>query len=278
MEIIMCSDSSGLWKDTVKQAEISNFNLKIDSFFKEVTTESFINDVEEYVLDIDLPMGFNDINDAKYNYTGYISKSDGSMLLNWYRQEYPDETYRSLSELVVKQYSNCLNKNIINLDASFMGMETEDGRFSGGMRINAIDLDPVQISVTNKKYIIGNSTIDLPNDVITATLLDINPENIETTMNTVYDSNPLSRELTGFGHQRSNGFTTKEAALAAPLTSNLVYLEQAGVPSVGEFFYQSELLIVGFNGAGIWWKVLVTDTYFQAYRISGSGEILETFG
>jgi len=278
MEIIMCSSSAGLWKSTVKQAEISNFNLKIDSFFKEVTTESYINDVEEYVLDIDLPMGFNDINEAKYNYIGYISKSDGSMLLNWYRQEYPDETYRSLSELVVKQYSNCLNKNIINLDASFMGMETEDGRLSGAMRINATDLDPVQISVTNKKYIIGNSTIDLPNDVITATLLDINPENVETTMNTVYDSNPLSRELTGFGHYRSNGYVTKEAALAAPLTSNLVYLEQAGVPSVGDFFYASEYLTVGFNGANIWWRVLVTDSYSQAYRISGAGEILETYG
>jgi hypothetical protein len=97
-------------------------------------------------------------------------------------------------------------------------------------------------------------------------------------MNTVYDTNPLSRELTGFGHFRSNGYVTKEAALAAPLTSNLVYLEQAGVPSVGDFFYSSEFLIVGFNGANIWWKVLVTDTYFQAYRISGAGEILETFG
>jgi hypothetical protein len=274
----MCSTSASLWKSTVKQAEISNFNMKIDSFFKEVTTESYINNVEEYVLDIDLPMGFNDINNAKYNYIGYISKPDGSMLLNWYRQEYPNQTYRSLSELIVQQYSNCFNKNIINLDASFMGMETEDGRLSGAMRINATDLDPVQISVTDKKYIIGNSTIDLPNDVITATLLDINPENVVTTMNTVYDSNPLSRELTGFGRQRSNGYLTKEAALAAPLTSNLVYLEQAGVPIVGDFFYTSDLLIVGFNGAGIWWRVLVTDTYSQAYRISGAGEILETFG
>jgi hypothetical protein len=101
------------------------------------------------------------------------------MLLNWYRQEFPDKTYRSLSELIVQQYSNCFNKNIINLDASFMGMETDNGRFSGAMRINATDLDPAQISVTNKKYIIGNSTIDLPNDVITATLLDINPNNVE---------------------------------------------------------------------------------------------------
>jgi hypothetical protein len=278
IELIICDNSAPYWKSTVGSIEASNFQLTVETYFKQVTTESFINDSNEYVLEIDLPLGFNDINDGFFSYRGFLSDASGLNLKNWYRQEYLTDTYRSLSELVVKQYSNCLNKNIINLDASFMSMETTDGRFSGAMRITASDTDPAQISVNNKKYIIGNSTMDLPNDVITATLLDINPENVETTMTTIYDSNSLPTEVTGFAHVRSNGYVTKEAALAAPLTSNLVYLEQAGVPSVGDFFYQSELLIVGFNGAGIWWKVLVTDTYFQAYRISGAGEILETFG
>ena len=278
IELILCSTPAPYWKSTVGSIEASNFQLTVETYFKQVTTESFINDSNEYVLEIDLPLGFNDINDGFFSYRGFLSDASGLNLKNWYRQEYLTDTYRSLSELVVKQYSNCLNKNIINLDASFMSMETTDGRFSGAMRITASDTDPAQISVNNKKYIIGNSTIDLPNDVITATLLDINPENVETTMTTIYDSNSLPTEVTGFAHFRSNGYVTKEAALAAPLTSNLVYLEQAGVPSVGDFFYQSELLIVGFNGANIWWKVLVTDTYFQAYRISGAGEILETFG
>jgi hypothetical protein len=278
IELILCSTPAPYWKSTVGSIEASNFQLTVETYFKQVTTESFINDSNEYVLEIDLPLGFNDINDGFFSYRGFLSDASGLNLKNWYRQEYLTDTYRSLSELVVKQYSNCLNNNIINLDASFMSMETTDGRFSGAMRITASDTDPAQISVNNKKYIIGNSTIDLPNDVITATLLDINPENVETTMTTIYDSNSLPTEVTGFAHFRSNGYVTKEAALAAPLTSNLVYLEQAGVPSVGDFFYQSELLIVGFNGANIWWKVLVTDTYFQAYRISGAGEILETFG
>jgi hypothetical protein len=97
-------------------------------------------------------------------------------------------------------------------------------------------------------------------------------------MTTIYDSNNLPSEVTGYSHFRSNGYLTKEAALAAPLTSNVVYLADIGVPSVGDFFYASEFLTVGFNGANIWWKVLVTDTYSQAYRISGAGEILETFG
>jgi hypothetical protein len=278
IEIILCDNSAPYWKSTVGTIEASNFQLTVETYFKQVTTESFITDSNEYVLEIDLPLGFNDINDGFFSYRGFLSDSTGLNLKNWYRQEFPTETYRSLSELVVQQYSNCLNKNIINLDASFMSMETDNGRFSSAMRITASDTDPAQISVQNKSYIIGNSTIDLPNDVITATLLDINPDNVETTMTTIYDSNNLPTEVTGYSHVRSNGYITKEAALAAPFTSNLVYLDQAGVPSVGDFFYQNELLFVGFNGAGIWWRVLVTDTYSQAYRISGAGEILETFG
>ena len=278
IELILCDASAPYWKSTIGGADVSNFKINLDSSFIGLTTESFITDINEYVLEIDLPMGFNNSKDGKYNYRGFLSDSTGLNLKNWYRQEYPTDVYRSLSELVVKQYSNCLNKNIINIDAAFMGMQTADGRFSGAMPLTAVDTDPAQISVTNKKYILGNSNIDLPNDVITATLLEINPDNIESTLTTIYNSNPFSTEETGFGHFRSNGFLTKELALASTLTSNLIYLDQIGVPSVGDFFYASEFLTVGFNGANIWWKVLVTDTYAPAYRISGAGEILETYG
>jgi hypothetical protein len=278
IELILCDASAPYWKSTIGGADVSNFKINLDSNFIGLTTESFITDINEYVLEIDLPMGFNNSKDGKYNYRGFLSDSTGLNLKNWYRQEYPTDVYRSLSELVVKQYSNCLNKNIINIDAAFMGMQTADGRFSGAMPLTAVDTDPAQISVTNKKYILGNSNIDLPNDVITATLLEINPDNIESTLTTIYNSNPFSTEETGFGHFRSNGFLTKELALASTLTSNLIYLDQIGVPSVGDFFYASEFLTVGFNGANIWWKVLVTDTYAPAYRISGAGEILETYG
>ena len=278
VELILCDASAPYWKSTIGGADVSNFKIDLESTFKGLTTESFITNNNEYVLEIDLPMGFNDINDGKYSYKGFLSNSAGVNLKNWYRQEYLTDIYRSLSELVVKQYSNCLNKNIINIDAAFMGMQTLEGRFSGVMPIRAVDTDPAQISVNDKRYIIGNSTIDIPNDVISATLLEVNPINISTTMTTIYDSNKLSTVETGYSHNRSNGFLTKELALAAPLTSNVVYLENIGVPDIGEFFYTNELLIVGFNGANIWWKVLVTDSYFQAYRISGAGEILETFG
>lgn len=278
VEIILCAGPAPYWKSTIGSADVSNFSIKIDSNFKGLVTESFITNSDEYVLEIDLPLGFNDIKDGKYSYTGFLSDVNKNTLKNWYRQEYPTDIYRSLSELVVKQYSNCLNKNIINLDAAFMGMQTLEGRFSGAMPLMATDTDPAQISVNDKKYILGNSNIDLPNDVITATLLEINPNNVITTMTTIYDSNPLFAQTTGYGHYRSTAYFTKETAYAAPLTTNLIYLENIGVPSIGDIFYTTDTLSTPFNGAQLWWKVLVTDTYFQAYKISSSGEIMETYG
>jgi hypothetical protein len=277
-ELILADGSSPYWKSTVAGVEIQNFNLEIVPSFSAFVTESFVTDTDEYVLDIDLPLGFNANVDGNYSYRGFLSNSIGENLIGWYRYEYPLDIYRSLSELVVKQYSNCLHSNVINIDCSFMGMNTTSGRLSGAMRLTSADIDPAQINVSDKKYILGNSTIDLPNDVITATLLDISPENIETTLTTVYSNNNLSNQISGYGHLRSTAYTTKELALAAPLTTNLIYLEDIGVPSVGDFFYTNEFLNVGFNGANLWWKVLVTDTYAPAYRISGAGEILETFG
>lgn len=278
VEIILSGGTATYWKTTMGSADVSNFNIKIDSNFKGLTTESYISDTDEYVLEIDLPLGFNDIKDGKYSYVGFLSDATKNMLKNWYRQEYPDDIYRSLSELVVKQYSNCLNKNVINLDATFMGMETEEGRLSGAMPLMATDTDPAQISVNSKRYIIGNSTIDIPSDSISATLLDINPDNIESTMTTIYDSNPLYAEVTGYAHYRSTAYMTKEAAYAAPLTTNLIYLENLGVPDIGDVYYTSDSLSTPFNGANLWWKVMTTDTSFRAFKISSSGEILEAYG
>lgn len=278
MELIL-NNGTTFWKSTVTAITAEDFKLEIVPSFASFSTESFISNVEEYVYDVDLPFGFNDIIDGYFSYKGFLSDSTGLNLKNWYRQEFPDQTYRSLSELVVKQYSNCLNKNIINLDASFMGMETSNGRLSAAMRITASDTDPSQISVADKTYVLGNSTIDLPNNVIQATLLDINSENIETTLNTTYVSNNISSTTpTGYGHFRSNGFLTREEAYVAPLTETQIYLINIGAPSIGDVYYVDENLLTPFNGAQLWWKVMTTEVSFRAFKISSSGEIMEAYG
>lgn len=278
MELIL-NEGATFWKTTVSAITAENFSLEVVPSFKSFITESFITDSEEYVFEVDLPFGFNDITDGYFSYRGFLSDSTGLNLKNWYRQEYQTETYRSLSELVVKQYSNCLNKNIINIDSSFMGIETTGGRFNASMKITADDLDPAQISVASKSFLLGNSTIDYPNNVITATLLDVNPNDIATTLQTTYSTNNLaSTEPIGYGHFRSNGFLTKEEAYAAPLTETQIYLENIGAPSIGDVYYVDENLLTPFNGAALWWKVMTTEVSFRAFKISSSGEILEAYG
>ena len=278
-ELVLADASSAYWKSTVGTVEVQNFKMEVTPAFTSVLTESYINDTEEYVLEIDLPLGFNSDADGYFSYRGFLSNASGLNLREWYRYDYNTEIYRSLSEVVVKQYSNCLNKNVINLDASFMGMNATSGRVSGAMRITSNDTDPAQISVANKKYILGNSTIDLFNDVIQATLLDINNENVESTLTTTYANNNLTGVLTGTGHLRSTAYMTKEAAYAAPFTTLLVYNNRPiGIPSVGEYYYTDNTLTTGFNGANLWWKIQTGPVDFAAFKISGVGQIIEIYG
>jgi len=280
IELLLDDSVFATWQSTVSSVEVQNFSLQVVPAFYSVLTESYINNTKEYVLELDLAMGFNNSNDGFFSYRGFLSDSTGYTLKNWYRMEYMGDVYRSLSELVIKQYSNCLNKNVINIDGSFMGMNTTNGRLSGAMRLKADDTDPIQLSVQDKKYILGNSTIDLPNNVISATLLDINDGNISTTLNTVYNTNNLdtTSASVAYGHYRSNGYLTREEAYAAPLTLTKIWLNGPGVPSLGTVYYVNDLLLTPFNGAALWWKVLTTDTSFRAFKISSSGVVLEIYG
>jgi hypothetical protein len=278
-ELILADLTSAYWKATVGTVEVQNFRMEVIHAFSSLLTESYINDTEEYVLEVDLPLGFNSDAEGYFSYRGFLSNSSGSNLIGWYRYEYPDDVYRSLSDLVIKQYSNCLNKNVINIDASLMGMNTTNGRFSGAMRLTATDTDPAQISVEDKKYILGNSTIDLFNDTIQCTLLDINNENIVTTLTTTYANNNLSGELASSSHLRSTAYATREEAYAAPFTTFVVYNDlPIGVPSVGDVYYADVTLTTPFNGAALWWKIQTGPVDFAAFKISSSGIITEIYG
>jgi hypothetical protein len=278
-ELVLADATSTYWKSTVAEVEVQNFQLEVTPAFASFLTESYINNTEEYVLNVDLPLGFNSDANGYFSYRGFLSDINGESLIGWYRYEYPTDLYRSLSDLIIKQYSNCLNKNVINIDASLMGMNTTNGRFSGAMRLTATDTDPAQISVSNKKYILGNSTIDLFNDTIQCTLLDINNENIATTLTTTYSNNNLNGQIAGSGHLRSTAYFTREEAYAAPYTTFVVYNNlEIGVPSVGDFYYSNPELTLGFNGALLWWKISTGPTSFAAFKISGIGEIIEIYG
>lgn len=280
IEFILADNTVGYPVFTLYEIELSNLKLEVVPTFTEVLTESYISNSLEYVYDIDLPIGFNNVDDGYYSYRGFLSDSNGLNLKDWYRQEFPTDIYRSLSELVIKQYSNCLNKNIINIDATFMGMNATNGRFSAATRITSTDSDPSQISVQGKKYILGNSTLDLFNNTVQSTLLEISDLNPDTTLQTNYTSTSQTGGPAPSGRNRSTGYLTSVEAYAAALTEFKVYLVQGDYysPSVGDVYYTDATFITPFNGAALWWKIMVDDVSFRAFKISSSGVIQEIYG
>lgn len=250
--------------DCYDWVELSNFNLDISQLFVSVLTESYINDSDEYVYDIDLPIGINYTINGKYYYRGFLSDSSGNSLQNWYRFEYPSDIYNALSELVIKQYSNILENNLINIDSTIFGLKNEYGLLPSSMMITCDDTDVVN-TVQGKKYIIGNSTLNLVNCEIQSTLLEINDANIETTLMTTYeDSNPARV----YGQQRSNSETTYIGALAAPLTSNVLYRS-------GSTYYTDRNLAHTFNGGSLYYKIQSQNLIqSNVNRINSSGKII----
>jgi hypothetical protein len=250
--------------DCINWCELSNFKLDTTQLFKSIIIESYTNDVEEYVYTPDINIGMNYTVVGEYFYRGALSDVDGNNLINWYRQEYPSTIKNSLIELVIQQYSSILQNNIINIDSTFFGLENDAGRLSAGMRITSSDTDIIN-SVQDKKYMLGNSTINFYSSEIQTTLLEINSQNVSTTMNVVYiDTNPQRV----FGRFRSNGETTSLGANAAPLTSNKLYQRSA-------YYYIDRNLAFVFNGGSLYYKIqdenLIT---FKIWRINNVGRII----
>ena len=250
--------------DCYDWVELSNFKLDVSQLFVSIITESYINNVDEYVYDIDLPIGINYTINGKYYYRGFLSDSSGNSLQNWYRYEYPLDIYNSLSELVIKQYSNILENNLINIDSTIFGLKNEFGVLPSALRFTCDDTDVVN-TVDGKKYILGNSTLDLVGCEIQSTLLEINDANIESTLVTTYeDSNPARI----YAQQRSNGETTYVGALAAPLTSNVLYRS-------GSTYYIDRNLAHTFNGGSLYYKIQSQNLIqSNVNRINSVGKII----
>jgi hypothetical protein len=96
----------------------------------------------------------------------------------------PSGEFFTLSELLVQQYINTYGQNIINLDASLSSFYTENINYpilNASKLIFATDTDPASINVSSKSFMLGNATIDLPNDQTNVTLLQISNTEIPCT-------------------------------------------------------------------------------------------------
>lgn len=233
--------------------ELNDFHISVTQRLTNVKIDSYFTNSDEYVYDLDLPYGFNSIVNGKYYYRGYLCDSLGNNLYNWYNQRNSSVIYRSLAELIINGYSNSLIKNPINVDGSFEGLSPIDvERFSSAVRIKMDDLDTIN-SVQNKPYILGNSTIDFVNNQVNATLLELDIDNEETTIDIEYT---IQTQGEPYPVQRSAPQSTQSAANLASLTSNIVYVLGNSTTSYTKAVaYIDKYCSIPFNGGNAWYKI-----------------------
>jgi len=160
--------------------QISNMQLKITPLISEVYYFSYLTSNLDYVKTIDIPYGSFTSGSYYPVEKGIILLSNGNNSATWY--EYGSEsTYDSLLSLIVQKYTNIYAKNIINIDCNLSSFSTTNGILNASKLIKADDIDPIQINVSDKSYMIGNATISYARDETQATLLEISNIDIENT-------------------------------------------------------------------------------------------------
>ena len=233
--------------------ELNDFAISVTQRVTNVKIESYYNNINEYVYELDLPFGFNSINSGKFYYRGFLCNSDGIGLFNWYNQRNSSVIFNSLPELIITAYSNSLIKNNINVDASFFAVPTDSTiKLSNSTMIKMIDTDTIN-SVNNNPYIIGNATIDLVNNECSATLLELEQN---TTLTTVTVDYTIETQGSPYPLKRSLPQSTNTAANLASLTNNIIYILGNSTSAYSKAIaYTDQYCSVIFNGNDAWYKI-----------------------
>lgn len=250
--------------------ELNDFSLSITERLVNVKMDSYFTDSNEYVYELDLPYGFNSINNGQYYYNGFLCNSTGDSLFNWYNQRTSSTIYNSLAELIINAYSNSLIKNVINVDSSFFAVPTDNTvKLNNSTLIKMTDTDTIN-SVQNKSYIMGSSTISLINNEAQTTLLELEKNNASTTINVDYT---IETQGSPYPVKRSLPQTTRQGAVLADLSNNIVYvLGNSTTAYVGAVVYTDQYCSVRFNGNNSWYKIQAENLIsYKIYFINPNG-------
>lgn len=140
-------------------------NIKLtqgDATIKEVVLTRNIGETSQVATDITIPYG------ALYPYegsspirnnVGLLLDADGDILTDWYRYDYPPEAYTMLAELVLRQYSNLLSKNIATLEGDLGAIKGENGLCYLDKTYFIEDSSTNALSYNNKKFLINRLTL-----------------------------------------------------------------------------------------------------------------------
>jgi hypothetical protein len=164
---------------------LTNFVLKIKSKIASYELSGSIIENEQYVHKIEFPYGVGGYDSYYPSAKGALLLSDKSIATQWYRYGlFETDSFLSLPELLIQQYVNTYGQNIINVDCdltSFYTANTSYPILDASKLLFAQDNDPAVINISNKSYMIGNSTVNYPSDQTNATLLQISNTEITCT-------------------------------------------------------------------------------------------------
>jgi hypothetical protein len=116
---------------------------------------------------IDLPYGivYNPSNTSNnlYNNVGLFVDEDRNPLINWYSYSYPATTYESLPYLIMRQYSNLLNRNIATLEGNLGNYESTAGLVYLDKVFLVEDSTTGAMTYNGKKFLMNRMDLDAAN-------------------------------------------------------------------------------------------------------------------
>jgi hypothetical protein len=146
---------------TNKAASIMNFQLKQSAGdLKQVIVSRSINE-NQIIKNIELKYGliypdlFVYIND---NYINRLSDVNGNILTGWYRYGHSAESFDNLPQLIMRQYSNLLNRNIATLEGDLGNYTSSVGMIYLDKVYEIQDASTNALSYNGKKFLINRLT------------------------------------------------------------------------------------------------------------------------
>lgn len=140
-------------------------NVKLtqdDDAIKQVILTRNIGSDSQVATDVDIPYGaiYPDSGPSPLrNNVGLLLDSDGNAWTDWYRYGYPPEAFTMLAELVLRQYSNLLSKNIATLEGDLGAIKGENGLCYLDKTYTIEDSSTNALSYNGKKFLINRLTL-----------------------------------------------------------------------------------------------------------------------
>jgi hypothetical protein len=133
-----------------------------------------------------------------FNNLGTFTDSSGNYLTGWYRFGKPTETFRDLIELMIRQYSNLLNKNIATLEGDLGTYKASTGTIYLDKVYSVTDAGTSALNYNTKKFLINRlDLVPYLNITSSIQLIEVTNTDIGSTAKTDYILNETQTSQTG---------------------------------------------------------------------------------